>query len=100
MALESTTSCRAKATFCGIWWGKSLPKKIKKCLTNTHSRVIIKAQKGKEIKTMNYFYEIKNTKTQETTENIAPNFGTACQDAGWRPQDCKCIWKAKVENGY
>ena len=52
------------------------------------------------MKAMKYFYEIKNTKTQETTENIAPNFATACQGAGWRPQDCKCIWKAKVENGY
>ena len=49
---------------------------------------------------MKYFYEIKNTKTQETTENIASNFATACQGAGWKPQDCKCIWKASVENGY
>ena len=49
---------------------------------------------------MKYFYEIKNTKTQETIESIAPNFATACQGVGWRSQDCKCIWKASVENGY
>ena len=49
---------------------------------------------------MKYFYEIKNTKTQENSYTVAENFATACQHAGWRPQDCKCIWKASVENGY
>lgn len=47
-----------------------------------------------------YFYEIKNTKTQATTETTAKNFQTACQNLGWKPRECKCIWKASPENGY
>ena len=46
------------------------------------------------------FYEIKNTKTQEAYETTAKNFATACKQSGWRPQDCRCVWKASVENGY
>lgn len=46
---------------------------------------------------MNY-YEIKNTKTQETAQATAKNFATACEAQGWKPQHCRCVWKAKVEN--
>ena len=47
-----------------------------------------------------YFYEIKNTKTQATAETTAKNFQTACRNLGWKPKDCRCIWKASSENGY
>ena len=47
-----------------------------------------------------YFYEIKNRRTQETAETTAPNFQKACQQVGWKPKDCRCIWKASPENGY
>lgn len=47
-----------------------------------------------------YFYEIKNTKTQATAEATAKNFQIACRNLGWRTKDCKCIWKASLENGY
>ena len=47
-----------------------------------------------------YFYEIKNTKTQATAETTAKNFQTACRNLGWKPQNCRCIWKASPENGY
>lgn len=44
------------------------------------------------------FYEIKNTKTQETAQTIAKNFATACKTQRWKPQNCCCIWKADPEN--
>lgn len=47
-----------------------------------------------------YFFEIKNKKTQETAEAIANNFATACKRLGWKPYQCRCIWKADLENGY
>lgn len=40
------------------------------------------------------FYEIKNTKTQETVQTIAKNFSKACEEQGWKPYHCRCIWKA------
>ena len=49
---------------------------------------------------MMYFYEIKNTNTQETCEITAKDFATACKQRGWKPQNCRCIWKASTENGY
>jgi hypothetical protein len=49
---------------------------------------------------MMYFYEIRNTKTQETYETTAKNFATACKERGWKPRHCRCVWKASVENGY
>ena len=44
------------------------------------------------------FYEIKNTKTQETAQTTAKNFTEACKANGWKPQHCRCIWKADPEN--
>ena len=44
------------------------------------------------------FYEIKNTKTQETAQTTAPNFQMACRQMGWKPYHCRCIWKADPEN--
>jgi hypothetical protein len=46
------------------------------------------------------FYEIKNTKTQQTAETAARTFAIACKQVGWKPQDCRCVWAAKVSNGY
>ena len=46
------------------------------------------------------FYEIKNTKTQETAQLIAKNYAEACKAAGWKPQNCRCIWKASAEAAY
>ena len=46
---------------------------------------------------MNY-YEIKNIKTQETAQTTAKNFSTACKEQGWKPSNCRCIWKARTEN--
>lgn len=44
------------------------------------------------------YYEIKNEKTQENAQVTAATFSLACKAQGWRPQDCKCIWKASIEN--
>ena len=49
---------------------------------------------------MMHFYEIKNTKTQEHGRGIAKNFAEICKSKGWKPQDCKCIWKAGVEAAW
>jgi hypothetical protein len=68
-------------------------------LTNKQTCVIIKVQKGKEMINMR-FYEIKNTKTQQTAETAARTFAIACKQVGWKPQDCRCVWAAKVSNGY
>ena len=46
------------------------------------------------------FYEIKNTKTQETFETTARNFAAACYQKGWKPQECRCVWKASTEAAY
>ena len=43
------------------------------------------------------FYEIKNIKTQETAQTTAKNFAEACKSNNWRPQDCRCVWKADPE---
>lgn len=56
--------------------------------------------KEKEILIMMYFYEIRNTKTYETCEVVAKDYATACKQRGWKPKDCRCVWKASVENGY
>ncbi len=49
---------------------------------------------------MMYFYEFYNTKTQENGRGIAKNFTEVCQSKGWKPQDCKCVWKASIEVAY
>lgn len=47
-----------------------------------------------------YFYEIKNTKTNECGKGIANNFTEICKKHGWKPQHCKCIWRAEPEAAY
>ena len=49
---------------------------------------------------MMHFYEIRNTKTQENGRGIAKNFAKICKSKGWRPQDCKCVWKASIDAAY
>ena len=44
------------------------------------------------------FYEIRNKLTNEFAAVAATNFKAACESKGWKPKDCRCIWKAKVEN--
>ena len=48
------------------------------------------------MKNMMYFYEIRNTKTQENGRGIAKSYTEICKAKGWRPQDCRVIWKASV----
>lgn len=47
-----------------------------------------------------YFYEIKNMKTQECGKGIAKNFAEVCKAYGWKPYNCKCIWKSSPEGAY
>lgn len=56
--------------------------------TDTNEREVIKM----------FYYEIRNTKTQKTAQVIAKNFATACRSLGWKPYDCRCVWKAAPEN--
>jgi hypothetical protein len=58
---------------------------------------IIKVQKRKEMTTMK-FYEIRNEKTQETAEVMAKNFVEACRQKGWKPCQCRCVWKCQVDD--
>ena len=55
-----------------------------------------KGTKEKEITTMKYF-ELKNTKTQATTQVVAKNLMDAYKQVGWRPQDGRLIWKADAD---
>lgn len=47
-----------------------------------------------------FFFEIRNVKTQQAAEATAKNFATACQSIGWKPRECRCVWRSSVENGY
>ena len=47
-----------------------------------------------------YFYEIKNTQTQECGKGVAQNFIEVCKAHGWKPQHCKIIWKASPEAAW
>lgn len=44
---------------------------------------------------MNY-YELKNIKTGEMVALNAQNFLRACEQAGWKPLDTRCIYKCPV----
>lgn len=46
-----------------------------------------------------FYYEIRNRKTQSTAEATAKNFQTACKALGWKPRDCRCVWKASTDGG-
>ena len=47
-----------------------------------------------------YFYEIMNTATCEQAQGIAHTFGELCKRMGWKPQDCKVIWKGSPDAAY
>ena len=49
---------------------------------------------------MKHFYEIRNTKTQENGRGIAKSFTEICKSKGWKPKDCKLIWRAGVEAAW
>lgn len=44
------------------------------------------------------YYEILNEETLEKAQGVAKSFQAMCKALGWRPQDCRLIWKAKPEN--
>ena len=43
------------------------------------------------------YYEIKNRITGEAGETFARTFSQACRSLGWKPQECKCIWKSEPD---
>lgn len=43
---------------------------------------------------MTYTFEIRNNKTNETSEQTGINFKEACAKAGWKVYDCKCVYRA------
>ena len=45
-----------------------------------------------------FYYEIKDTKTGKQFQATAKNFQQACEINGHKVRDCKCIWKANIEN--
>ena len=47
-----------------------------------------------------HFYEIINRETLEQAQGIAYTFGELCQRLGWRPQDCKVVWKGSPDAAY
>lgn len=42
---------------------------------------------------MTYIFEIRNNKTNETSEQTGINFKEACAKAGWKVYDCKCVYR-------
>lgn len=42
---------------------------------------------------MTYYFEIKNTKTGESYQGYGSGMKAIALQAGWRPQDCKCIYR-------
>ena len=51
------------------------------------------------MKQMMYYYEIRNTKTQATAEANGHSFQEACATLGWKPWNCRCVYRAEVEEG-
>lgn len=49
---------------------------------------------------MLHFYEIRNTKTQESAHGIAHSFSEICKANGWKPYECRLVWKASTEAAY
>ena len=43
-----------------------------------------------------YYYEIKNTRTQETAEVYGHSYQEACISKGWQPKNCRCIYRTEV----
>ena len=48
-----------------------------------------------------YYYEILNRETLEKAQGQAKSMRAMCESLNWRPQDCKCIYRAPaVQPGY
>ena len=43
-----------------------------------------------------YYFEIKNTKTNERASAIAKGMAQACNLLGWKVHKCKCVYRANV----
>lgn len=43
---------------------------------------------------MTYYFEIKNAKTGGTYQGYGSGMKAIALQVGWRPQDCKCIYRA------
>ena len=43
-----------------------------------------------------YYFEILNTETLEKAQGQAESMRAICESLDWRPQDCKCIYKAPI----
>jgi len=41
-----------------------------------------------------YYFEIKNTKTNETATVTGKGMVQACKSIGWKVSECKCIYRA------
>ena len=44
-----------------------------------------------------YYFEILNRETLEKAQGQASSMRAMCENLGWRPQDCKCIYRAPIE---
>ena len=44
---------------------------------------------------MTYYFEIKNTKTGEAYQGYGANMRAIANQAGWKVQHCKCIYRAQ-----
>jgi hypothetical protein len=44
-----------------------------------------------------FYFEIKNNRTGECANTTASNMTQACAKMGWKPWDCKCVYRAKEE---
>ena len=45
-----------------------------------------------------FYYEIRNSKTQERAGVFATNFSKACEQLSCKARDCHLVWKAEPEN--
>lgn len=43
-----------------------------------------------------YYFEILNKETLEKAQGHAKNMQAMCERLNWRPQDCKCIYRAPI----
>ena len=50
----------------------------------------------KENNTMTYYFEIRNTKTNECATATAKGMAQACNLLGWKVRECKCVYRAEV----
>ena len=43
---------------------------------------------------MTYYFEIKNTRTNEIHQGYGSNMKAIATQANWKAKDCKCIYRA------